>query len=155
MLDRIADGRTDLVFDYVASGNPATATANGVSLILWCAYHGDVSAIKLLLANGESLAALGENFDLNGAWRGATARLAVAGRRSRSELRNAATDRKLAASCETPAPKANSRCIAQPHSGTKKTFASYWTRVPAWTPKTPMEKRRWPTVTSHGGTPHL
>ena len=40
---------------------------NGVSLIRWCAYYGDVSAIKFLLANGESLATLGENFDLNGA----------------------------------------------------------------------------------------
>lgn len=40
---------------------------NGVSLIRWCAYYGDVSAIKCLLANGESLAALGDNFDLNGA----------------------------------------------------------------------------------------
>ncbi|HWE51004.1 MAG TPA: ankyrin repeat domain-containing protein [Bryobacteraceae bacterium] len=66
MLDRIADGRTDLVFDYVAAGNHATATVKGVSLIRHCAYYGDVSAIKFLLANGESLAALGENFDLNG-----------------------------------------------------------------------------------------
>ncbi|MGB6942049.1 MAG: ankyrin repeat domain-containing protein [Bryobacteraceae bacterium] len=67
MLERIADGRTDLVFDYLAPGNSASATVNGVSLIRWCAYYGDVSAIKFLLANGESLAALGENFDLNGA----------------------------------------------------------------------------------------
>ncbi len=67
MLDRIADGRTDLVFDYLASGNHATATVNGISLIRHCAYYGDVSAIKFLLANGESLATLGENFDLNGA----------------------------------------------------------------------------------------
>jgi hypothetical protein len=67
LLERIADGRTDLVFDYVASGNPATASVNRVSLIRWCAYYGDVSAIKFLLANGESLGALGENFDLNGA----------------------------------------------------------------------------------------
>ena len=67
MLDRIADGRTDLVFDYVAGGNPATATVNRVPLIRHCTYYGDVSAIKFLLANGESLATLGENFDLNGA----------------------------------------------------------------------------------------
>ena len=32
-----------------------------------CAYYGDVSAIKFLLAHGESLAALGDNFDLAGA----------------------------------------------------------------------------------------
>jgi ankyrin repeat protein len=67
MQDRIADGRTDLVFDYVAAGNPANATANQVPLIRWCAYYGDVSAIKFLLANGETLTALGDNLDLNGA----------------------------------------------------------------------------------------
>jgi len=68
MLERILDGRTDLVFDYLAAGHPSDSTdRNGVSLIKWCAYYGDVSAIRFLLANGESLGALGENFDLNGA----------------------------------------------------------------------------------------
>jgi ankyrin repeat protein len=68
MLDRILDGRTDLVFDYLAEGHAAGSTdSNGVSLIKWCAYYGDVSAIRFLLANGESLPAIGENFDLNGA----------------------------------------------------------------------------------------
>ena len=74
MLDKIADGRTDLVFDYVAQGNPASATAGGASLIGWCSYYGDVSAIKFLLSHGESLQGLGENLDLNtacyhGHWR--------------------------------------------------------------------------------------
>jgi uncharacterized protein len=68
MLQRIADGRTDLVFDYLAQGHAAdSADASGVSLIQWCAYHGDVSAIRYLLSRGASLAALGENLDLNGA----------------------------------------------------------------------------------------
>lgn len=68
MLDRISNGRTDLVFDYLSAGHAATsADKNGVSLIQWCAYYGDVSAIRYLLANGESLESLGENFDLNGA----------------------------------------------------------------------------------------
>lgn len=68
MLYRIVDGRTDLVFDYLAGGQAATSTdKHGVSLIKWCAYYGDVSAIKHLLAHGESLASLGENYDLNGA----------------------------------------------------------------------------------------
>jgi ankyrin repeat protein len=68
MLDRISNGRTDLVFDYLAEGHPATSTdKDGVPLIRWCAYYGDVSAIRYLLANGESLAKLGENLDLNGA----------------------------------------------------------------------------------------
>jgi palmitoyltransferase len=38
-----------------------------VSLAQWCAYYGDVSAIKFLLANGESLETLGDNYDLNAA----------------------------------------------------------------------------------------
>jgi uncharacterized protein len=68
MLEKILDGRTDVVFDYVAAGHPANATdPDGVSLIRWCAYYGDVSAIRFLLAHGESLDSLGGNFDLNGA----------------------------------------------------------------------------------------
>ena len=68
MLERILDGRTDLVFDYLSEGHAANSTdSNGVSLIKWCAYYSDVSAIRFLLAHGESLASLGENFDLNGA----------------------------------------------------------------------------------------
>ena len=68
MLDRIADGRTDLVFDYLAAGHAArSADGRGVSLIKWCAYYGDVSAVKFLLAHGEMFDSLGENFDLNGA----------------------------------------------------------------------------------------
>jgi ankyrin repeat protein len=68
MLARIADGRTDLVFELVRSGLPATGSDNnGTRLINWCAYYGDVSAIKFLLANGEEVASLGDNLDLNGA----------------------------------------------------------------------------------------
>ena len=68
MLKLLRDGRTDLVFDHVAQGKPATsADEQGTRLIEWCAYYGDVSGIRFLLANGESLASLGENLDLNGA----------------------------------------------------------------------------------------
>jgi ankyrin repeat protein len=68
MLERIADGRTDLVFDYVAEGHPAgSADGDGVSLLRWCAYYGDVSAIRFLLANGESLDSLGDDLGLHGA----------------------------------------------------------------------------------------
>jgi ankyrin repeat protein len=68
MLDRISDGRTDLVFDYLSEGYSAESKdRDGVTLIQWCAYYGDVSAIRFLLANGEALESLGENFDLNGA----------------------------------------------------------------------------------------
>jgi uncharacterized protein len=68
LLERIASGRTDLVFDYLAAGNPATATdAHGVSLMQHCAYYGDVSAIRHLLANGASISKLGDDSGLNGA----------------------------------------------------------------------------------------
>lgn len=59
MLNRIASGRTDLVFDHIASGQPAAAVDDrGVSILKWCAYYGDVSAIRFLLAHEESLATL-------------------------------------------------------------------------------------------------
>lgn len=68
LLARVAAGRTDLVIEHVRGGNSATARdADGVPLIVWCAYHGDVSAVKFLIANGETLTSLGGNFDLNGA----------------------------------------------------------------------------------------
>lgn len=68
LIEQIVNGRTDLVFDYLADGHAATSTdADGVALINWCAYFGDVSAIKFLLANGESIRSLGDNLDLNGA----------------------------------------------------------------------------------------
>jgi len=68
LLEQISDGRTDLIFEYLAAGNAADAKdQHGVSLISLCAYYGDVSAIKYLLANGASLDALGENFGLDGA----------------------------------------------------------------------------------------
>lgn len=68
ILKQIADGRTDLVFDYVNEGHSATSTVDGdVKLIQWCAYYGDVSAMKFLLSSGETLSSLGENLDLNGA----------------------------------------------------------------------------------------
>jgi ankyrin repeat protein len=68
LLDQIASGRTDLVFKYLAAGHAANATdGNGVSLLKWCAYYGDVSAIKFLLERGESLQSLGEDLGLNSA----------------------------------------------------------------------------------------
>jgi uncharacterized protein len=68
MLDRIADGRTDLVFEYLAAGHPADAVdGRGVSLLNWCAYYGDVSAIRYLVSRGAALAGLGDNLDLNAA----------------------------------------------------------------------------------------
>jgi ankyrin repeat protein len=73
VLDKIVDGRTDLVFDYVSQWHPATSKdKDGVSLIKWCAYYGDVSAIRFLLANGESAASLAGELNaaaFHGHWR--------------------------------------------------------------------------------------
>jgi len=67
-LQRLADGRTDLVFPYLAEGHAASSTdASGTSLITWCAQHGDVSAIRFLLQHGESLKTLGADLGLVGA----------------------------------------------------------------------------------------
>jgi ankyrin repeat protein len=68
LLDQIASGRTDLIFDYLASGHAANSSdSNGISLIRHCAYYGDVSAIKFLLSKGESLKSLGDDLGLNNA----------------------------------------------------------------------------------------
>ena len=53
-LERIVNGRTDLVFEHVAAGHPVTAYATGARLIQWCARYGDVSAIRFLLAHGDA-----------------------------------------------------------------------------------------------------
>ena len=68
VLEQIANGRTDLVFEFVAKGNPTSAKdANGVSLVQHCAYYGDVSAIKFLLNGGASVTILVKIWDLNAA----------------------------------------------------------------------------------------
>ena len=68
LLERIANGRTDLVFDYLALGHDATsADSNGTSLSQHCCYYGDVSALKHLLERGETLTSLGDNFGLDAA----------------------------------------------------------------------------------------
>jgi ankyrin repeat protein len=75
LLEQLAEGRTELVFDLLAAGVAADfCDSNGVALIRHCAYYGDVSAIRFLLANGECLESLGPNLDLgtaafHGHWR--------------------------------------------------------------------------------------
>jgi ankyrin repeat protein len=75
ILERIALGRTDLVFDLVAGGGAATeADPGGTPVISWCARYGDVSAIRFLLAHGEKPESLGPNLGLaaaafHGHWR--------------------------------------------------------------------------------------
>lgn len=68
MMQRIRDGRTDLVFDWVSDGHPSNSRdEHGVTLLEWCAYYGDVSAIRFLIGRGEMLQSLGENLGLNAA----------------------------------------------------------------------------------------
>jgi ankyrin repeat protein len=75
IFDDIIDGRTDLVFDCLAEGHSANSTdKDGVSLVEWCAYYGDVSAIKFLLLKGAKLSSLGDDLGLiaacfHGHWR--------------------------------------------------------------------------------------
>lgn len=64
MLDRIARGRTDLIFEWLAGGGAPGEVADGVSLAVWAAYYGDVGALRQLIAHGVTLDAQAE---LNGA----------------------------------------------------------------------------------------
>ena len=67
MLERIAAGRTDLIFDWIAGGGDPGAQADGTDLIGWCAYYGDVSAIRRLVEAGVPIERLGRNLGLGGA----------------------------------------------------------------------------------------
>jgi len=68
MLAELAEGRTELVFDLIAAGVPGDfKDAHSVSLVQHCAYYGDVSAIRYLLAHGGSLASLGDDLGLGAA----------------------------------------------------------------------------------------
>lgn len=68
MLERIAEGRTDLVLAWVRGGGaPDAADARGVSLAQWCAYYGDVSGLDFLRDRGVALTALGGDLGLNAA----------------------------------------------------------------------------------------
>jgi uncharacterized protein len=68
LIEYIAQGRTDRVFDWTGGGGDPRATdGGGTPIIRWCAYYGDVSAIRHLLNCGETIGSLGANLDLNGA----------------------------------------------------------------------------------------
>lgn len=68
MLSDLQRGRTDRVVEWLASGgDPGAGAPDGAPLIVWCAYYGDVTAVRLLLDRGETLATLGEDLGLNGA----------------------------------------------------------------------------------------
>lgn len=68
LLREFTDGRTDLIFELLEAGcPPEKQDQSGVSLLQWCAYYGDVSAIKFLLSRRVALTSLSENFGLNAA----------------------------------------------------------------------------------------
>ena len=68
LFNRLGEGRTDLVFNLLELGVAADfRDQNGVSLMEQCAYYGDVSAIRLLMARGAALSMLGEDLGLGGA----------------------------------------------------------------------------------------
>ena len=67
MLDRIAAGRTDLIDEWLAAGGSPSASVDGAKLLNWCAYFGDISAIRRLLGANQTLDALGHNLGLSGA----------------------------------------------------------------------------------------
>lgn len=68
LIDKLTKGRTDVVFEIVADGQSASgADSRGTTLMEWCAYHGDVSAIRFLRSRGASLELLGDNLGLSAA----------------------------------------------------------------------------------------
>lgn len=68
LLRRIESGRTDLIEPLLASpDSQATLAEHGTKLLAWCSYFGDVTACRLLLARGQSLAGLGADLGLNAA----------------------------------------------------------------------------------------
>lgn len=67
-LAEIAAGRTDRIFDVIASGvDSHFVDPGGVSLVQHCAYYGDVSALRYLLVHGATLASLGPDLGLRSA----------------------------------------------------------------------------------------
>ena len=64
MLQKIEDGRTDLIIDYLEN---ESFQGNYKSLMKYAAYYGDVTAVKYLIRKGADIKDLGTNLDLNGA----------------------------------------------------------------------------------------
>lgn len=64
-VQRIADGRTDLVCDLPAGEGSDDETLT--TALRWAAYYGDVTAVRVLVSRGVPLHALGENLGLNAA----------------------------------------------------------------------------------------
>lgn len=68
VLSRIAAGRTDLILDLPLDvALAASPEGDGHPPVVWAAYYGDVSALKVLLDRGAPETALGPNLGLMGA----------------------------------------------------------------------------------------
>ena len=68
LLQRIGNGRTDLVLELLAASDSALILReHGKNLLGWSAYFGDTSACRVLLRAGQSLTLLGADLGLNGA----------------------------------------------------------------------------------------
>lgn len=68
MIEKLADGRTDLIIELVRDGyRPDSCDTTGISLLQWCAYYGDVTAVKFLCLHGGTVRDLGPDFGLIGA----------------------------------------------------------------------------------------
>jgi ankyrin repeat protein len=68
ILADIARGRTDRVTDLLVHGDAAlTVTCEGATALQWCAYYGDVTALRMLFSRGASLKELGDDLGLNAA----------------------------------------------------------------------------------------
>ncbi|MBC3872374.1 ankyrin repeat domain-containing protein [Undibacterium flavidum] len=65
---RFSAGRTDLIFDLLKlSTVDINDPIGGASILQWCAYYGDVSAMRIALDAGARLDELGEDLGLRGA----------------------------------------------------------------------------------------
>lgn len=120
MIDDIAQGRTDLVFDWTeGGGDPRATDGGGTPIIRWCAYYGDVSAIRHLLGHGETIDSLGANLDLNGAafhghWQLCAFLIEQGANPNMAIPETGETPLHAAASTQRPAPNSSSRCCLLP-----------------------------------------
>lgn len=68
LLDRLRRGRTDAAIELAAlPGGAQARDAEGVSALAFCAHHGDLTAMRLLLAAGADRADLGADLGLRAA----------------------------------------------------------------------------------------
>lgn len=68
LLEAVERGRTDAVHTAISRGlDRALSPEEKVTALQWCSYYGDVTACRLLVADGVTLASLGDDLGLNAA----------------------------------------------------------------------------------------